>query len=498
MFKGAVPIDEAEATAPFTGAVEVDEKKLAAQKLAADKQREDDKKLYDPAAGMSPLEKGVVGVGRSFDRLYRGARDLVRPDETVSAADREERERERDSAKVYEAHHPGGWATAGEVVGDVVATAPLGGVLGAASKALPAAGRLAAVGGRFVNPGTAGRAATEAATVAGVQAPGEGETRLGNMGQAAALGGAASKVVPALVRSVAATGKYAGRKALDLATGGQRQTGINAINSLDRTIGKEAVDAAAESVRSPTPSMFPRTTAAMSGDRQLGALEAGAMNRPGAAGFMKHREDVARKSWGELQDATRSATHDVPGLDALDDDAAEAAIAAAQRVRGSFMKEGVPTTTRSFGQITEGNAVPDIGESALRRTLARNGGKMVPEEAANVGRIADELGPQEISSAAQMAGPTNIEPSGLVQKANAFMNVLPAWRWRGVAQSLIQGSNKKEQALIDQALLDPQKFLQMVETQRALGRPLTGWQGKLRDAMLGAQAREIGAQSAGD
>jgi hypothetical protein len=67
-----------------------------------------------------------------------------------------------------------------------------------------------------------------------------------------------------------------------------------------------------------------------------------------------------------------------------------------------------------------------------------------------------------------------------------------------MAQQAIRGSNKAEQEQIDQALLSPEKFLKMVETQRALGRPLTGWQAKVRDVMLGAQAREIGAQSAGD
>jgi hypothetical protein len=490
------------------GATEAQAFQVLQTRLSArDKQRKADAELYDPSKGMSPLEKGVVGVGRSFDRLYRGARDLVRPDDTVSGQELENRQNEREGAKSYETHHPGGWATAGEVAGDIIATAPVGGVLGAASRALPAAGRLAAVGGRFVNPGTAGRAATEAATVAGVEAPGEDESRLGNMAQAAVLAPIANKVVPAVVGGAKELTKYAGRKIADwtqkavTGTAGERQAAINAINSLDRTVGREGIDAAADAVRNPTPSMFPRTTAAMSGNRQLGALEAGTSIRPSGAGFTKHREDVARKSWQELQDATQSASHeagDISGLGIMSDDAAENAIKAAQKVRETFMKNGFPKTTRSFGSTTEGTAVPEIGEKQLRTTLAEHAGRMVPEEAQQAGRIVDELVPQEISKSGQHVGPTQVTPSGLVSAANAALNVLPQWRWRGVAQAAIRGSNKKEQELIDRALLKPDEFLKMVETQRALGRPVTGWQAKVRDAMLGAQAREIGAQSAGD
>jgi len=225
------------------------------------------------------------------------------------------------------------------------------------------------------------------------------------------------------------------------------------------------------------------------------------MNRPVGAEFMKHREDVARKSWQELKDATQSASHeagDISGLGIMSDEAAENAIKAAQKVRGTFMENGFPRTDRSFGSVTAGDAVPEIGEAQLRKTLATHSGRMVPEEAQQAGRIVDELVPQEISTAGQHVGPTAIQPSGLVQTANAALNVLPQWRWRGLAQVAIKGSNAKEQKMIDEALLHPDKFLKIAETQLALGRPLTGWQAKVRDSMLGAQAREIGAQSAGD
>jgi hypothetical protein len=463
------------------------------------KQVAEDTQKYSPANDTSNTDKFLAGAGASYNRLAGGASDLyAKTGLPGSEGAGEFAKGQKEDYDLYKKYHPGGWGTAGELTGDVVATLPVGGVLGAASKALPAAGRLAAVGGRFVNPGTAGRAAIEAGTVAGIEQPGEGETRLGNMGEAAALGGVASKVVPAVASGGKNLVKYLGRKGADWTTGGTRQAEINAVKALDRTVGREGIDAAAESVRNPTPSMFPRTTAAMTGNRQLGALEAGAAGRPAAADFMTHREDVARKAWEELQGATKSATHDVPGLGAMSDDEAEAAIKAAQNVRGSFMENGFPKTTRSFGSVTEGTAIPEIRETALRRTMAKNAGRMVPEEAEQAGRIADELVPQEISQTGQHVGPTEIAPSGAVQTANAALNVLPQWRWRGMAQQAIRGSNKAEQEQIDQALLSPEKFLKMVETQRALGRPLTGWQAKVRDVMLGAQAREIGAQSAGD
>lgn len=477
-------------------AFQVLQTRLTAQKKQYDK----DMETYSPHEGMSAGGKFAVGAGAAFNRLAGGVAGLIPGAEEFAKSQNEDYE-------LYKKHHPGGWATAGEVAGDIAATAPLGGALGVASRALPAAGRLAAVGGRFVNPGTAGRAAIEAGTVGGLQTPGEDESRWGNAVQAATLGAAGSKIVPALVGGAKTATKWAGRNIADAAekvgTGkwGDRQARLNAVKSLDRTVGREGVDAAADAVRNPTPSMFPRTTAAMSGNRQLGALEAGTAVRPVGAEFMKHREDVARQSWKELKDATQSADYsapDITGLGIMGDEAAEQAIKASNKVRETFMKSGFPKTTRSFGSTTAGDAVPEVGEAQLRRALAKHGDKMVPEEAEQAGRIVDELVPQEISQPGQYAGPTQITQSGLAQAANAALNVLPQWRWRGVAQAAIRGASNKEQKLIDNALLKPDEFLKMVETQRALGRPVTGWQAKVRDALLGAQAREIGARSAGD
>ena len=128
---------------------------------AREEQAAKDKETYAPDKDMGAGEKFAVGAGAAFNRLAGGVAGLIPGAEDFAKSQNEDYE-------LYKKHHPGGWATAGEVVGDIAATAPLGGALGVASRALPAAGRLAAVGGRFVNPGTAGRAAIEAGTVGGL------------------------------------------------------------------------------------------------------------------------------------------------------------------------------------------------------------------------------------------------------------------------------------------------------------------------------------------
>lgn len=442
---------------------------------------------YDPSEGMSPVEKMLVGAGSAMDKTYRGVRDFVRPDGTLSYKEREERQAEREDAKLYQKHHPGGWATAGEVIGDIAATAPVGGALSLGAKALPAAGRLAAVGGRMLNPGTVGRAATEAGVVAALQPPGEDESRLGNAAQGAALGAA----LPAAVKGVGKGVQAAWNRFSDSGAP------IRATKALDRTLGKDVVDDAVDQISNPTPTMFPLTTAGVTQNRRMGALEAGARQR-GTANFMGHDEDVAKQSWAALRGATRSALGPTRAMANMTPEAAQEATEAAARVRGTFSRNGFPTSPRSFGQVSNGTAVPEVQERALRRTLAQNAGRMESGEVVDAGRIADELGRHEIYKTPNAAGSAQLGASEAQGIATGALAASKYWRALKAITPGLKRADAATQRAVDQALLDPQSFLKMVETQRALGRPLEGWQANLRNILTGAQSREIGALSAGE
>lgn len=86
---------------------------------------------YDPAAGMNPLEKALVGVGSTFNRAYLGVRSLLPGGELT--------QQEKDDLAVYERNkqHLGGWGTAGEIGGDIALSALPGGAVTKATKAAP-------------------------------------------------------------------------------------------------------------------------------------------------------------------------------------------------------------------------------------------------------------------------------------------------------------------------------------------------------------------------
>jgi hypothetical protein len=77
---------------------------------------------YSPDAGMSGTEKFLVGAGSSLDKAWRGVSGLFGADTSQGDAD----------AALYQKHRPQGWqTTAGEMVGDAAAYAPVALVPGA-------------------------------------------------------------------------------------------------------------------------------------------------------------------------------------------------------------------------------------------------------------------------------------------------------------------------------------------------------------------------------
>lgn len=150
----------------------------------------------DPSEGMSIGEKLLVGAGATADRTWRGVRNLARMMENATPEQKErwrkQEEEEQATSQAYEAHHPGGWATAGEVAGDLALSAiPVargGQVLTKAIGAIPKLARVAPAAGDVL-ANTAYSAATTPEDRGEAAAWGAGGTVVGR-----ALPGAVSKL----------------------------------------------------------------------------------------------------------------------------------------------------------------------------------------------------------------------------------------------------------------------------------------------------------------
>ena len=154
------------------------------EKLKAELDRRNGGGEYDPTEGMSRLDHLLVGAGRGFTDLGQGAKqlglnvgasvaDFFNPQEqTLSGlitgqqpksgirakADEYNRAVADESAQYEKDLGDSGWATAGRIGSQIVATAPLGGI-GATAKggmALAKAGALQGAIGAGLNPVTSG------------------------------------------------------------------------------------------------------------------------------------------------------------------------------------------------------------------------------------------------------------------------------------------------------------------------------------------------------
>lgn len=141
-----------------------------------------------PSEGMPWYEKALVGAGAATARALEGVGSLLPAwkDDPRLAQLREDR-------KVYEANHPGGWATAGEIGADVAMSAIPVAKAAALPRALGVTSKLAAPAADI-----AANAAYAAAT-----AP-------ENRGSAAAMGGAGAAGGQVLTRALARAARPAG------------------------------------------------------------------------------------------------------------------------------------------------------------------------------------------------------------------------------------------------------------------------------------------------
>ena len=140
----------------------------------------------DPAEGMPWYEKALVGAGAATARAGEGVLSLLDKAGLIDDEKRAELEQMKADRQIYEKHHPGGWATAGEVGGDI------------AMSALPVA-----KGGQLLTKalGKLGRFAPAAADVA-ANAAYSAATAPENRGTAAAFGGGGAAAGRVLTRTL--------------------------------------------------------------------------------------------------------------------------------------------------------------------------------------------------------------------------------------------------------------------------------------------------------
>ncbi len=154
-----------------------------------------------PADGMSAGEKLLVGAGAATDRAIRGLTGVAKSVAGAVAPGNvwsDSPDAGAEDAALYQKNHPGGWATAGEIGGDIAMSAiPVAGVAGKLSR-LPLAMR------------TLGRAAPLAGDVA-ANAGYAAATAPEDRGTAAALGAGGAAVGSVLTKALARAARPSGQ-----------------------------------------------------------------------------------------------------------------------------------------------------------------------------------------------------------------------------------------------------------------------------------------------
>lgn len=417
-----------------------------------------DKELYDPAKGMNWLEKGAVGFQSGLRNAASGAKDLVGLEDDEGRQERIDRE-ERNKPL-------GNWGKAGTVAGEIAATAIPGGGAAAGGgkllvKALPAMEKVAKWGGKYINAGTVARSATQAGVQEGLVGKAGDNGDLGARAVDAAKGAAWGAAVPLGLKGAAA-----GATALPKAIVGIKNTFSpsagkvteRAYNSMKGAVGEDELLAArkAMELQGGAPPTIPQTTAALSGNASLAAMERGARGRSNV-NFNQNDEASARSAWEALQP--------MPGRDSE----------AGEILRSQFMRNGVPQTERMFGELP--GAVPNVESRPLRKALGRLGPHMDPDEVDMATKVANDLTKKELVKHGEgtmtpdvalwsdriplvIASLFHAKTGGL---GNALLN-----RAKVSALNDVRLNNQgKVMREIDEALLDPDKFMKMVDDVQA-------------------------------
>jgi hypothetical protein len=437
-----------------------------------------DKALYDPAKGMPWWEKALAGAGGGMTSAATGIGDLI----GLASPEAKEERKEWDERK----GNLGNWGTAGEILGEAAMTAPVGGPVAGAgkllTKAVPALSKVAGMGGKYLNIGTAARAAAEGGASAGLVGSSSDEG-LSDRAEHVAKGLGMGLTAPAVmklaalpIKMVAGAGGAVKAMLAPSATALERKV----YDAFKATIGEEGITNARRAMEHAEPSMVPHTTAAMAESPGLGALERGARGRSLGPDFAAHDESIARATWDMLGD--------IPLRDRTE---------AGEVLKQTFKRNGIAQTPKVFGKGAD--QVPDISSLALRKTLGKLSPHLSDTEKDTFVKLADDLMAKDIvktgtgHTAPQVGGARQLVSAGLAL-ASAKMNSPMIWKVRSAFNTLSGNAEDTVVKKVDEALLDPDKFMNLVDTVRSkieAGMPLT------KGEELFKQAVEITAAGGG-
>jgi hypothetical protein len=165
---------------------------------------------------------------------------------------------------------------------------------------------------------------------------------------------------------------------------------------------------------------------------------------------------------------------------------------AAGRIRGAFQPEGVPKTSQFSGSVAEGTATPHVTSAKLRdqlgKELTADAGDlkyMNPDNVQKAKMLSDQLRDTEMHLPSEAAGSAKLDGGSMEDTASSALNAGPLWRLRGTLKAVFGHLNEKSQKAVDEALLDPQKFISMIEAKRASQQALQDWEAKLYKIVRG-------------
>jgi hypothetical protein len=256
-------------------------------------------------------------------------------------------------------------------------------------------------------------------------------------------------------------------KALERTLGGEKLKASETASGVKTRQGLEDVMRALEHA---SPSSLPRTTAVMSGSPILGALERGAPSR-GLVDFNPHYEDVARTAWKELTSLNKPSQ-------------------AQEALEGTFMRSGIPKTRQMYG--TDENMIPVLESQPFRQALSKYAPHMKGDEQVLATKLAQDIHAQDVVRTGQGAATPNLgRGTDLISAALAAASIGTAsptlWKVRSAFNAVSGGAKKSTFKEIDEALLDPDRFMALVKRVQAkdmTGKPLTRGEELLKESLL--------------
>lgn len=449
-------------------------------------------RIGDPDTPPGRVEKFLGGAKHEWDKAALNLKRLV---PGIELTDEDRQLLDQGAAFQDEA---GGWATGGAMAADALATAPAGARLaGGLSKAgtrmfprwAEAAARSGLTGGRLTGARMAGRGALEGG-LAGAAFSNANEDRQGSdaligAGIGAALPAALSKGGAALAgfgfsgmfpggALAGPAGFHAIGDAVAAAQGGSKTAARRLRKALGQNVGEENLDTLAEMAAEAAPGMYSQTPASVTGSHGLAQLESQARKRSPSL-FQDHDAQVAEQAYRDLIEGTAAA-------DIFTGPMADAA----KTVRGKFVLPGSETPITQNVVRTPDAVLPDIEPHVLRQTLAKQGPRMELGEQEVLGGLASELTDQNLYRSVGAGEPTDF--AALRPPAAAAFSRIGGTR--AVIDSLYRRADRVTKQQIDQAMADPQAFVDAVR-MKSQTQPLTQTEQILLRAIL-APAETMG------